>query len=128
MNRKPIYSNKHSRCRLAAVIVGALMVAALSGCGLRGGKVNPPPAPTNPLAQQPQQPQQPQSQQQQPTALSPVSAPQTEAPAQVTQSAQPTQAMTEAATPDAQGDEVQQMLDQLDKENQSADPLGDVPK
>jgi hypothetical protein len=114
---------------ITAAALCVMLATLLTGCGLRGGNNNQPPAPpTNaPSQPQPAQPQQP--------SLAPPSAVPAEPTQASTQAVQPTEAVqptaapaTETAQSDPQGDEIDQLLNQLDRENQSADPLNDVPQ
>src|SRR5690349_1272199 len=119
--------NKGTSGNRNTIIVVALclvLVAGLTGCGLRGGQNNQPPAvPTNAPAHLPTKTPVPPTEQAQPTAeqAQPTAEPPTAAPT----------ATTEAAVvvePDTQGDEIEQLLDLLDSQNQKADPLDDVPQ
>lgn len=127
MNR---YETTLNRRPLSVFLTLALCVAlgaGLTGCGLRGRQPTQPPAPPTTAPIQPVQPT---------TAPTPATA----APAQPTvpsgaptdvpptSVSQPTAAPTMAAQPDTQGDEIEQLLDQLDQQNQKADPLNDVPQ
>jgi hypothetical protein len=125
MNRNTGTSRNQSNVVILAVCL--ILAAGLTGCGLRGGQNNNPPAvptptalpqPANDPAQPTAQPAGPTAEQAQPTAAQPTA-----------EQAQPT--LPPAPTleqPDTQGDEIEQLLDLLDKQNQDADPLDDVPQ
>jgi hypothetical protein len=118
MNSKPGFLNKRVWYALTTGALGLVLMAALAGCGLRGGQNNQPPAPPTVA------PAQPTAAPAQPTAVAPQ--PPTAAPTEAVQpSAVPPTATVQS---DPQGDELEQLLDQLDQENSSADPLDDVPQ
>lgn len=119
-------SDRRTATFLGIVAPCLLIVAGLSGCALRSGRNQQPSAPPTGAALQPQaQPQQPQ--QQQPSQPPPTAA--AGQPVAPTEAVQPPAASTQAVqSDDPQGDEVEQLLDQLDQENKSADPLNDVPQ
>lgn len=132
MTRNTIMKTRNPAAMVSTAALCALLVAGLTGCGLRGRDNTPPTVPPQQPTTAPVQPTQA-GQPAQPTVAQPTDAavqPTAEQPTAVPPTvAAPTQAPTVAAAqPDTQGDEIEQLLDQLDQQNQKADPLNDVPQ
>ncbi|HTX91628.1 MAG TPA: hypothetical protein VMC09_10465 [Anaerolineales bacterium] len=110
-------------------VAAACLVLALIACRASGGQSNPSPVPpTNPPVQQPQPV--PPTDTIQPTAVPTNTVAQPTTAPTATDTAEPTATVTAtpAANTDAVGDQVQQLLDQLNQMNQKGDPFGDLPQ
>jgi hypothetical protein len=128
--------NTESTClrkKQSAIKIAMLCLAlafAVFGCRQTGGQNNLPTVPpTNPPVQQPQSA--PPTDTVQPTSVPAVPtatvAQPTTAPT-ATATVQPIATSTAAANTDAEGDQIERLLNQLNQMNQNGDPFGDLPQ
>jgi len=122
MNTHNLLTSENERSSfLLHLALAAALIFALIGCRATGGQPTMPP--TNPPVQQPQ-----------PVPPTDTVPPATATIAQATTSpaptntAQPIATATTAANVNAQGDQVMQLLNQLDQMNQKGDAFNDLPQ